>query len=529
MNIKLPKSSTLLFINILIFLSITLFAYSILLENIKINNVKNQEILFFQIKEKSSALLTKVLQKYHKQKELIGNKHMFALTLFEQGLDIDEIKKILNQDFEQEKFEVILLNKDLIIEDSSIFTDIGTNLSLLKKQFEKFESSDNIDVSIPEYSLEYLNFVSYSTSKLKDGRYLQISYSYGKFLDELRDIQEFINSSTIIKKSISYIISNGYVGNFAFKMVPTYKQTIEELENRLKKGNELLEALKGNSYISYYKESKEEKIHIAYLLQDSPIYDDAEILYCIVFDENDYNKDIFYLRLFSFFVFISGATAIYLTYKLRTKELLLNYKDKFIAHSIHEIKTPLSIITINTQLREKLYGSDRYTIKIDGALKTLENSYEDMTFLHTKDKIEYEIIEIDLKRALENRVKYFDTIANCQNRKIELIAYNNLYPTMSKIELNRLVDNNISNAIKYSQIGSTISIILKNNTLEFHSKGAKIENPKEIFKRYKREDKNTGGHGLGLAIVSDICKKYNFDIEVESKNSINTFRYILNI
>ena len=68
MNIKLPKSSTLLFVNILIFLFITLFAYFILQENIKLNNSKNQEILFFKIKDKSSALLTKVLQKYHNKK-----------------------------------------------------------------------------------------------------------------------------------------------------------------------------------------------------------------------------------------------------------------------------------------------------------------------------------------------------------------------------------------------------------------------------------------------------------------------------
>ena len=60
---------------------------------------------------------------------------------------------------------------------------------------------------------------------------------------------------------------------------------------------------------------------------------------------------------------------------------------------------------------------------------------------------------------------------------------------MSKIELNRLVDNNISNAIKYSNIGSTISIILKDNILEFHSKGAKIENPKGIFKNIKEKTK----------------------------------------
>ena len=527
MNIKLPKSSTLLFVNILIFLFITLFAYFILQENIKLNNSKNQEILFFKIKDKSSALLTKVLQKYHNKKELIKEKHKIALALLEDGLDVDSIKTILNKDLEYNKFEVLILNKDLKIEDSSIFTDIGSDLSLLKKQFKKFENSKEIDVAIPEYSLEFLKFVSYSTSSLKNGKYLQLSYSYNEFISELREIQEFINNTPIIEKSISYIISDDYVGNFAFKTIPSHKKTIEELESRLKKGSELLGVLGGNSYISYYKTVDNKKLHIAYLLQNSPIYDDAEILFCIVFDENQFMRDILYLKLVSFFVFIAGATAIYLTYKLRTKELLLNYKDKFIAHSIHEIKTPLSIITINIQLREKLYGDDKYTKKIDGALKTLENSYEDMTFLHTKDKIEYEIVEINLQKALENRVKYFSTIADCQNRKIELIAYNNFYPKMSKIELNRLVDNNISNAIKYSNIGSTISIILKDNILEFHSKGDKIENPKGIFKKYKRENKNTGGHGLGLAIVSDICKKYNFKIEVLSQNSINTFRYIL--
>ena len=99
MNIKLPKSSTLLFVNILIFLFITLFAYFILQENIKLNNSKNQEILFFKIKDKSSALLTKVLQKYHNKKEFIKERHQIALTLLEKGLDVDSIKIILNKDF----------------------------------------------------------------------------------------------------------------------------------------------------------------------------------------------------------------------------------------------------------------------------------------------------------------------------------------------------------------------------------------------------------------------------------------------
>lgn len=369
MNIKLPKSSTLLFVNILIFLFITLFAYFILQENIKLNNSKNQEILFFKIKDKSSALLTKVLQKYHNKKEFIKERHQIALTLLEKGLDVDSIKIILNKDLEYNKFEVSILSKDLIIEDSSIFTDIGTDLSLLKKQFKQFENSQEIKVSIPEYSLEFLKFLSYSTSSLKNGKYLQISYSYDEFISELREIQEFINNTPIIEKSISYIISDDYVGNFAFKTIPSHKKTIEELESRLKKGSELLGVLGGNSYISYYKTVDNKKLHIAYLLQNSPIYTDAEILFCIVFDENQFMRDIMYLKLVSFFVFIAGATAIYLTYKLRTKELLLNYKDKFIAHSIHENKnSTINYYNKYSTKRETLwwrqiYKKDRWSFK----------------------------------------------------------------------------------------------------------------------------------------------------------------------
>ena len=53
-----------------------------------------------------------------------------------------------------------------------------------------------------------------------------------------------------------------------------------------------------------------------------------------------------------------GLIAIYFIYILRNKEQLLSYKDKFIEHSMHEIKTPLSIIKLNNDLRNKLIGED---------------------------------------------------------------------------------------------------------------------------------------------------------------------------
>ena len=162
-------------------------------------------------------------------------------------------------------------------------------------------------------------------------------------------------------------------------------------------------------------------------------------------------------------------------------------------------------------------------------MKTLENSYDDMSSLHTKNNINYIVESLSLKETLINRIKYFQVIADTQNRKIHLDALNDISIQLSQIELNRLIDNNLSNAIKYCNIGTTIKIILSNNILEFHSIGNPIKNSKSIFERYSRENEDVGGHGLGLSIIKDICEKYNISISLKlQSNNTNIFSYKFN-
>ena len=122
------------------------------------------------------------------------------------------------------------------------------------------------------------------------------------------------------------------------------------------------------------------------------------------------------------------------------------------------------------QLKNENIGIDKYSKKIEGALRTLMNSYEDMSFLHIKSKIIYKIKNLNLKSILENRMKYFELIAQAQNRVLSLEILNDFFIDISEIELERFIDNNISNAIKYSEVKSTIKIILENYILKFKFK-----------------------------------------------------------
>jgi two-component system OmpR family sensor kinase len=86
-------------------------------------------------------------------------------------------------------------------------------------------------------------------------------------------------------------------------------------------------------------------------------------------------------------------------------------------------------------------------------------------------------------------------------------------------KISKLIDNLISNAIKYNKIAGTISVTLKDNLLiiEDTGKGMSKENLANLFERYSRFDKSVGGFGIGLNIVSLIAKEYNLDINVQSE------------
>ncbi len=105
----------------------------------------------------------------------------------------------------------------------------------------------------------------------------------------------------------------------------------------------------------------------------------------------------------------------------------------------------------------------------------------------------------------------------------------NLKLFFSEVELQRICDNNISNAIKYSLPESEVFITLKRDKemllLEVTSVGTAIKDPEQLFKRYYREGSARGGFGIGLHIVKEICDKHAVKVDVQSANNQNSFQY----
>ena len=76
----------------------------------------------------------------------------------------------------------------------------------------------------------------------------------------------------------------------------------------------------------------------------------------------------------------------------------------------------------------------------------------------------------------------------------------------------------------------TKSVFENEQKIKFSVKdeGIGIKDTSKIFERYYRGDKITGGFGIGLSIVKNICLKNKIEIKVESEiNKGTTFIYLL--
>ena len=124
---------------------------------------------------------------------------------------------------------------------------------------------------------------------------------------------------------------------------------------------------------------------------------------------------------------------------------------------------------------------------------------------------------------------FFSEIALGNQHKIITEIQNDIGIYFSPEELQRIVDNNLSNAIKYANRGTDVKVVLREEKeeiiLEFVGSSPKIDDTERIFKAFERENDVRGGFGLGLEIVYTICQKENVKIEVQSDDEMTVFSY----
>ena len=231
-----------------------------------------------------------------------------------------------------------------------------------------------------------------------------------------------------------------------------------------------------------------------------------------------YNIVLFDVFIFIFFVIMGLYLAKLFLKPMRNSLLLL---DRFIKDTTHELNTPLSAVLANIEMmdRESMSPSNIKKLnRINIGAKSLSILYQDLTYLTLEQERENEDETLDIKSLIIDRIDYFNILMKSKNVTSTLdLEYSTIY--IDKRKFIRILDNLISNAIKYNRRNGDIEIFLRPDILIIKDYGIGIDTRKIpfIFDRYSRFNSSEGGFGIGLNIVKGILDEYNIDIKVKSK------------
>ena len=236
-------------------------------------------------------------------------------------------------------------------------------------------------------------------------------------------------------------------------------------------------------------------------------------------------KNILGYGIFFFFLFMLFGLYLAKLFlePMRDSIVLL---DRFIKDTTHELNTPLSAILANIEMMDTDVMIEKNRTKLNRiniAAKTVSTLYKDLTFLTLEQEKENENEQINLKVLIENRAEYFAILA--QSKKLDYqFDLNSAFIYMDRQKLTRVIDNLISNAIKYNKRNGTVGFSLKQGELMIWDTGIGISDSDIdfVFDRYIRFNKSEGGFGVGLSIVKKIVDENNIQIKVISKVSEGT-------
>ncbi len=237
------------------------------------------------------------------------------------------------------------------------------------------------------------------------------------------------------------------------------------------------------------------------------------------------NTDTITLKLLlvgtSIFLFILLSSYFVFRSAIAPYERMNRYLDAFFNDAMHELKTPLGVIGFNLELLEQKQPGQKEIKRAMNGVKGLQFIYEDIEYMIKHKHIDYAPQLLDISSFILHRLEFFDSFAKAKKIRLDAHIAKNLCIDFNKVELQRIVDNTLSNAIKYSKPKTMITVQLYQNQADrilFKVKdyGSGIKDTKSIFKRYSREDTIQGGFGIGLSIVKTICDKNGVEVTVNS-------------
>ena len=219
-----------------------------------------------------------------------------------------------------------------------------------------------------------------------------------------------------------------------------------------------------------------------------------------------------------------------------------NYEKqkRFITNAGHELKTPLAIISANTELQELMTGENEWTESTKDQVNRLSNLINQMVSLaRLEEQPDIALVDVDFSSLVQKVAQDFKSVAEKAGKGYQIKVQEGIHVKASQDELYELVSILIDNACKYCDEDGQIFVTLtkakrrKRARLIVSNSYADGENVdySRFFDRFYREDEShnhkRAGYGIGLSMAESLVNLFKGKIAVSYKKGLIVFTVLI--
>ncbi|KYJ86123.1 sensor histidine kinase [Sulfurovum riftiae] len=191
---------------------------------------------------------------------------------------------------------------------------------------------------------------------------------------------------------------------------------------------------------------------------------------------------------------------------------------------LHELNIPLATIKANTSMLKKRLQEEKRSLKrlerIEASSDRLERLYKELAYSINKEIHPIEKEEVWLVPLLQERIDTFESFG--RNRFDMEIG--DMKIKVDRIGFEKMIDNLLMNAMKYSEKNTPIKVMLEGSTLMIIDEGIGMDEAEllKVYERYYQGDSRKEGKGIGLALVKAYCDTEGIAIQIISEKEKGT-------
>lgn len=217
-------------------------------------------------------------------------------------------------------------------------------------------------------------------------------------------------------------------------------------------------------------------------------------------------------------------------------------QKRFITNASHELKTPLAIISANTEAIELINGKNEWTQNILKQIRRLSNLINELVTLSKmseENALKLKLVPTNISEIVLDIAKSFEQLAIDEEKKLSYDLMPNIKIVSESKYLYDLINILVDNAVKYCDEHKDIDLRLythkKNVYLVItndYIDGRNIDYNR-FFERFYREDTSHSnqkkGYGIGLSIAEELTKLLHCSLSVSYANDKISFTLKFNL